>query len=73
PERVAEVIDVMKKLAARGHTMIIATHELNFAKDTADRVIFIDDGVILEQAAAQTFFNEPKSERLRAFLKRMSI
>jgi len=73
PERVAEVIDVMKKLAARGHTMIIATHELNFAKDTADRAIFIDDGVILEQAPAQTFFNEPKSERLRGFLKRMSM
>jgi ABC-type polar amino acid transport system ATPase subunit len=73
PERVAEVIDVMKALAARGHTMIIATHELNFAKDTADRAIFIDEGVILEQAPAQTFFNEPKSERLRAFLKRMSV
>jgi|TARA_R110002096_G_scaffold257381_1_gene450815 polar amino acid transport system ATP-binding protein len=73
PERVGEVIDVMKALAAKGHTMILATHELNFARDTADRAIFIDEGVILEQAPAQTFFNEPKSERLRAFLKRMSV
>lgn len=73
PERVGEVIDVMKALAAKGHTMILATHELNFARDTADRAIFIDEGVILEQAPAQTFFNEPKSERLRAFLKRMSM
>lgn len=73
PERVGEVIDVMKALAAKGHTMILATHELNFARDTADRAIFIDEGVILEQAPAQDFFHNPKSERLRAFLKRMSM
>jgi len=72
PERVGEVIEVMKALAAKGHTMILATHELNFAKDTADRAIFIDEGVIVEQAPARTFFNDPKSERLRAFLARMS-
>jgi len=73
PERVGEVIEVMKELAGKGNTMIIATHELNFARDTADRAIFIDEGVILEQAPAQEFFNEPKSERLRSFLKRMSM
>lgn len=73
PERVGEVIEVMRELAGKGNTMIIATHELNFARDTADRAIFIDEGVILEQAPAQEFFNEPKSERLRSFLKRMSM
>ncbi|MBT5072205.1 MAG: amino acid ABC transporter ATP-binding protein [Kordiimonadaceae bacterium] len=72
PERVGEVIDVMRALAAKGHTMIIATHELNFARDTADRVIFIDQGVIVEQGVAKEFFESPKSERLRSFLKRMS-
>jgi len=73
PERVGEVIEVMKELAEKGHTMILATHELNFARDTADRAIFIDEGVIVEQAPAQDFFNAPKSERLRSFLKRMSM
>lgn len=73
PERVGEVIEVMKELADKGHTMILATHELNFARDTADRAIFIDEGVIVEQAPAQEFFNTPKSERLRSFLKRMSM
>ncbi len=71
PERVGEVIDVMKDLATRGNTMVIATHEMNFAKETADRAVFIDDGVIVEQAPAVEFFNEPKTERLQAFLKRM--
>lgn len=73
PERVGEVIEVMKELAEKGHTMILATHELNFARDTADRAIFIDEGIIVEQAPAQEFFNAPKSERLRSFLKRMSM
>lgn len=73
PERVGEVIEVMKELADKGHTMILATHELNFARDTADRAIFIDEGVIVEEAPAQEFFNAPKSERLRNFLKRMSM
>lgn len=73
PERVGEVIEVMKELAGKGHTMILATHELNFARDTADRAIFIDEGVIIEQAPAQEFFNAPKSERLQSFLKRMSM
>lgn len=72
PERVAEVIDVMRKLAQDGNTMLIATHELNFARDTADRAIFIDDGIIVEQAPAHEFFNNPKTERLQSFLKRMT-
>jgi len=73
PERVGEVSEVMKELAEKGHTMIIATHELNFGRDTADRAIFIDEGVIVEQASAQEFFSHPKSERLQSFLKRMSM
>ncbi len=73
PERVGEVIEVMKALAAKGHTMILATHELNFARDTADRAIFIDEGVIVEQAPAQIFFSKPNSQRLGSFLKRMSM
>ncbi len=73
PERVAEVIDVMKLLAQKGHTMIIATHEMNFARDTADRVIFIDEGVIVEEAPARDFFTAPKTDRLKSFLKRLSV
>ncbi|HPF46336.1 MAG: amino acid ABC transporter ATP-binding protein [Alphaproteobacteria bacterium] len=71
PERVGEVIDVMRALAQKGHTMILATHELNFARDTADRAIFIDQGVIVEEGPAKDFFANPKSEKLRSFLKRM--
>jgi ABC-type polar amino acid transport system ATPase subunit len=73
PERVAEVIDVMKLLAQKGHTMIIATHEMNFARDTADRVIFIDEGVIVEEVPARDFFTAPKTDRLKSFLKRLSV
>ncbi len=73
PERVAEVIDVMKLLAKKGHTMIIATHEMNFARDTADRVIFIDEGVIVEEAPAREFFTAPKTDRLKSFLNRLSV
>ena len=72
PERVSEVIEVMRKLADAGNTMLIATHEMNFARDTADRAIFIDDGVIVEQAPAKEFFSAPKTERLKSFLKRMT-
>lgn len=71
PERVGEVIDVMRDLAARGNTMVIATHEMSFARDTADRMIFIDEGVIAEEAPTNQFFEAPRTPRLRAFLKRM--
>lgn len=72
PERVSEVIDVMRQLANDGNTMLIATHEMNFARDTADRAIFIENGKIIEQASAAEFFSAPKTERLQSFLKRMS-
>ena len=71
PERVGEVIDVMRNLANDGSTMLIATHEMAFARDTADRVIFIDEGVIAEQGPAKQFFRSPSTRRLRAFLQRM--
>jgi len=71
PERVGEVIDVMRDLAARGNTMLIATHEMSFARDTADRMVFIDEGVIAEMAPTSDFFNAPRTPRLRAFLNRM--
>lgn len=71
PERVGEVIDVMRDLASRGNTMVIATHEMSFARETADRMIFIDEGVIAEQGPTKEFFETPKTERLRTFLQRM--
>lgn len=71
PEMVKEVLDVIKDLAETGMTMVIVTHEMNFAKEVADRVIFIDDGVILEDAEPHQFFNEPKSERAKDFLSKL--
>ncbi|MCM3478677.1 amino acid ABC transporter ATP-binding protein [Caldibacillus thermoamylovorans] len=71
PEMVKEVLDVIKDLAETGMTMVIVTHEMNFAKEVADRVIFIDDGVILEDAEPHQFFNAPKSERAKNFLSKL--
>lgn len=71
PEMVKEVLDVMKDLAETGMTMVIVTHEMNFAKEVADRVLFIDDGAILEDAEPHQFFNAPKSERAKDFLSKI--
>jgi polar amino acid transport system ATP-binding protein len=71
PEMVGEVLDVMKKLAAEGMTMVIVTHEMGFAREVADRVIFIDEGVIAEQGAPAEFFGHPKSPRLQDFLSKV--
>ncbi len=70
PELVGEVISVMKQLAEEGHTMVVATHEMGFARDTANQVIFIDNGVIEEAAAPSLLFTAPEKERTRAFLNR---
>lgn len=70
PEMVGEVLDVMKKLASSGLTMIVVTHEMQFAKDVSDRVIFMDQGVIAEQGTPDEVFNHPKNERTRQFLSR---
>jgi polar amino acid transport system ATP-binding protein len=68
PELVGEVLAVMRKLASDGMTMIVVTHEMGFARDVADRVVFMDAGRIVEQAPPQEFFANPKEERTRAFL-----
>jgi glutamine transport system ATP-binding protein len=68
PELVGEVLDVMKNLAKEGMTMIVVTHEMNFAKDVADRVIFMDDGRVIEENDPEQFFSYPQNERTREFL-----
>ncbi len=68
PEMVQEVLNVMKELANEGLTMIVVTHEMSFARDVADRVVFMDQGVIEEQGTAQQMFTNPQSERTKAFL-----
>ena len=71
PEMVGEVLDVMKKLAAEGMTMLVVTHEMGFAREAADRVIFIDGGYIVEDSEPQEFFSHPKNKRLQEFLSKM--
>lgn len=68
PEMVNEVLSVMRELALSGMTMIVVTHEMGFAKEVADRVIFFDQGRIVEEATADAFFTAPKEERTRNFL-----
>ena len=70
PEMVDEVLDVIKNLAKTGLTMVIVTHEMQFARDVSSRIIFIDEGKILEDRPANQFFNDIKKERIKAFLKR---
>lgn len=69
PEMVGEVLEVMKDLAKEGMTMIVVTHEMGFAREVADRVIFMNDGYIEEEGTPQEIFQNPKSERLNQFLK----
>ncbi len=71
PELVGEVLVVMKKLADEGMTMVVVTHEMGFAREVGNRVLFIDDGVILEQAAPREFFTTPKHDRTQRFLGRL--
>ncbi len=71
PELVAEVLNVIRELAAAGMTMVIATHEMAFARDIADRVCFLDGGVILEEGPPERIFTEPREERTRRFLQRI--
>ncbi len=68
PELIGEVLKVIHELADEGRTMMMVTHEVNFAKDVSDEVIFIDEGKIAEQGPAGDILNNPKQERLRAFL-----
>ena len=71
PEMVGEVLDVMKGLAKEGMTMVVVTHEMGFAKEVADRVIFIDEGIIMEDAPPAESFGNPKNERLKLFLSKV--
>ncbi|EJL44282.1 glutamine transport ATP-binding protein GlnQ [Brevibacillus agri] len=71
PETIGEVLDVMKKLAKEGMTMVVVTHEMGFAREVADRIVFMDQGRILEEATPQEFFENPREERARLFLSRI--
>jgi polar amino acid transport system ATP-binding protein len=71
PELVAEVLEVIRELAARGMTMLIATHEMSFARDIANRVCFLDDGLILEQGPPSEILQHPREPRTRQFLERI--
>jgi general L-amino acid transport system ATP-binding protein len=71
PEMIKEVLDVMIELAESGMTMIVVTHEMGFAKTVADRVIFMDQGEIVEQNPPEEFFNHPRHERTKLFLSQI--
>jgi polar amino acid transport system ATP-binding protein len=71
PELVGEVLNVMKDLANEGMTMVVVTHEMGFAKEVADRVIFMDGGKIVEEAAPEIIFSKPKEDRTKAFLEKV--
>ena len=71
PEMIKEVLDVMVNLAKQGMTMIVVTHEMGFAKEVADQMIFMDEGMIVEKADTKEFFANPKSERTKLFLSQI--
>ena len=71
PEMVGEVLELMKEVAAEGMTMVIVTHEMGFAKEVADRIIFMDEGVIKEENTPVEFFENPQNERLQEFLSKV--
>jgi ABC-type polar amino acid transport system ATPase subunit len=71
PELVGSVLSVMRDLRARGMTMLVVSHELRFARDAADRVVFMDDGRIVEQGPPETIFNNPREIRTKAFVAQL--
>lgn len=71
PEMIGEVLDVMKNLAREGITMVVVTHEMGFAREVADRVIFMDNGAIVEEGTPEHFFNNPTQERTKLFLNQI--
>ena len=71
PEMVGEVLDLIKKLAESGMTMVIVTHEMGFAREVADRVMFVDDGIIKEEGTPEEIFSSPKNPRLKEFLSKV--
>src|ERR671939_2215961 len=73
PETIGEVLDVMKQLAREGTTMICVTHEMGFAREVADRVVMMDDGVIVEEGTPEHFFQAPREERTKRFLSKILL
>ena len=71
PEMVREVLAVMRSLADSGMTMVVVTHEVGFAREVADRIVFMDGGVIVEEATPEEFFQNPKEERTKKFLSQI--
>lgn len=71
PEMVGEVLDLMKKLADDGMTMAVVTHEMGFAREVATRVVFMDEGIIMEENNPKDFFGNPQNERLKSFLAKV--
>ena len=71
PEMVGEVLEVMKQLAAEGMTMVVVTHEMGFAREVGTDIVFVDEGVIVEQGSPKEFFENPKSPRLKDFLSKV--
>ncbi len=71
PELVGEVLEVMKKLAAEGMTMVVVTHEMGFAREVADQLVFMDDGVVVESGPPREVLANPKHERTKAFLSKV--
>jgi polar amino acid transport system ATP-binding protein len=71
PEMVGEVLDLMKQLAKEGMTMVIVTHEMGFAREVADRIVFIDEGKIKADGTPSEIFDSPKDERLKEFLSKV--
>ena len=71
PELVGEVLNVIRKVADEGMTILIVTHEMNFAREVADRVLFMENGVIVEDAPPEEFFEHPKNERIRQFIRKV--
>ena len=72
PEMVGEVLDLMKELANEGMTMVVVTHEMGFARNVSSKTVFMENGVVVEQAPSQEFFANPKEERTREFLQKIS-
>ena len=71
PEMVGDVLEVMKNLAAEGMTMVIVTHEMGFAREVADRVVFMDGGYLVEEGTPEEIFDNPKEERVKDFLSKV--
>lgn len=71
PEMVGEVLELMRELARDGMTMVVVTHEMGFAREVATRVVFMDEGIIMEENTPQEIFNNPQNERLKSFLAKV--